>query len=56
MEVGDEIRNLSVAYGAEAYTAEGYADDSVSADSRKYRDDEEGQTAIRERQVGKESL
>ncbi len=56
MEVGDEIRNLSVAYGAEAYGAEGYADDSVSADSRKYTDDEEGQTAIRERQVGKESL
>lgn len=51
MEVGDEIRNVSVAYGAE-----GYEDDSVSADSGKYKGDEEGQTAVRERQVGKEVL
>ena len=52
MEVGDEIRNVSVAYGAEGYED----NDSASADSGKYRGDEEGQTAIRERQVGKESM
>ena len=51
MEVGDEIRNVSVAYGAE-----GYEDDSVSAGSGQYKDDEEGQTGIRERQVGKEDF
>ena len=51
MEVGDEIRNVSVAYGAE-----GYGDDSMSADSGHYKGDEEGQTAIRERQVGKETF
>lgn len=50
MEVGDEIRNVSVAYGAE-----GYEDDSVSADSGKYKGGEEGQTTIRERQMGKEA-
>ena len=51
MEVGDEIRNVSVAYGAE-----GYSDDSVSADSEPFKDNEEGQTGITEREVGKESL
>ena len=51
MEVGDEIRNVSVAYGAE-----GYEDDSVSADSGKFKGDEEGHPAIRERQVGKENF
>ena len=51
MEVGDEIRNVSVAYGAE-----GYEDDSVSADSGKYKGDEEGQTTARERPFGKETL
>ena len=49
MEVGDEIRNMSVAYGAE-----GYEEDSVSAGSGKYKGDEE--TAVRERQIGKEVL
>ena len=48
MEVGDEIRNMSVAYGA------GYEEDSVSAGSGKYKGDEE--TAVRERQIGKEAL
>ena len=49
MEVGDEIRNMSVAYGAE-----GYEEDSASASSGKYKGDEE--TAVRERQIGKEAL
>lgn len=48
MEVGDEIRNVSL--------AEGYEDDSVSANSGQLKGDEEGQTAIRERQVGKEDF
>ena len=51
MEVGDEIRNVSVAYGAE-----GYEDDSVSAGSGQVKGDEEGKTGIRERQVGKENI
>ena len=51
MEVGDEIRNVSVAYGAE-----GYEDDSVSGGSGRYKGDEEGQTSVRERQIGKEAL
>lgn len=52
MEVGDEIRNVSVAYGAEEYT-----DDSASGDSGKYKGDEEGgQTSVRERQVGNMSF
>ena len=52
MEVGDEIRNVSV-----AYEAEGYTDDSASEDSGAYKDDEEGgQTSVRERQVGEEDF
>lgn len=51
MEVGDEIRNVSVAYGAE-----GYGDDSMSGNSGQYKGDEEGRTAVRERQVGKETF
>lgn len=51
MEVGDEIRNVSVAYGAE-----GYGDDSASADSGQFKGDEEGQTNVRESPVGKEAL
>lgn len=51
MEVGDEIRIVSVAYGAEEYE-----DDSVSADSEQFKGDEEGQTGVRKRQVGKEDF
>ena len=51
MEVGDKIRNVSVAYGAE-----GYEDDSASGNSGQFKGDEEGQTAVQERQVGKEDL
>ncbi|CAF9939756.1 hypothetical protein IMSHALPRED_001619 [Imshaugia aleurites] len=51
MEVGDEIRNVSVAYGAECYS-----DDSVSADSEPFKDNEEGQTGSTQREVGKESI
>lgn len=49
MEVGDEIRNVSVAYGAE-----GYQDDSQSGsgDEMGIKGDEENVAGIRERKVG----
>lgn len=51
MEVGDEIRNVSVAYGAE-----GYENDSASGDSGHGKGDEEGGMGVREREVGKEAF
>ena len=49
MEVGDEIRNVSVAYGAEEYE-----DDSVSENSGQDKDDAEDQKVVRERGFGKD--
>ncbi len=51
MEVGDEIRNVSV-----AYDAEGYEDDSVSGNSGLDKGDEEDQKVVRERDVGKDDF
>lgn len=51
MEVGDEIRNVSVAYGAD-----GYEDDtSVSGDSGRFHTkgaDDGGEAGVTERKVG----
>ena len=49
MEVGDEIRNVSVAYGAD-----GYQDDSRSGSGDEYRvkGDEENAAGVRERKIG----
>lgn len=63
MEVGDEIRNVSVAYGAQEFEDDsasgdssgkfkGDEDDGASGDSSgKFKGDEEGQESVRERQL-----
>ena len=51
MEVGDEIRSVSVAYEAEESE-----DDSTSGASGKYAGDEEGQRGLLEGLVGKDGI